>query len=867
MLGRTTSDLAKQQHDLQLEETAVVTYHFRAEQGSSIVMGITVLIAVTLGSSLLWRADGDGPSMASAAGALPPLPAGWPTTLQLGMADFPGGAAAVKATAPFGFRYQYLSAGVNTGKGWATWNANGQFVTAYIQESMQNAITPVFTYYMIRQSAPGNTQDESTGVYTNLQNQSTMVAYFNDLKLFFQRAGAFSSTSAVLHVEPDMWGYLQQRATGDNASSVPAKVAATGLPELAGLPDNVSGLARAIVKLRDQYAPNVSLGYHMSGWGTGTDITYAKPPDSTVQALAVRSSNFYLSLQASFDLTFSEFSDRDAGFRQYVYGDNGASWWGPEEFRRNTLYLSTFNSLAQKRMVIWQIPFGNTKMRAMNNTWDHYQDNRVEWLLDDAQRMHLNDYLQAGIVAFLFGRGADGATCACDAAGDGTTNPAPINGNTSVSLNADDDGGFFKQKGAAYYTTGAMVLPSSSQTPVATAAASATSTLPARTATPLPTAGPGSFVLGVALNTGSTLTVDGQQFTGEWSLGPNRPTWSGNSGGADDTGNLAACGTVSPPLDAGHRALMQHGVYQNGGTGFALSQPLANGQYAVYLYVGNFWPSHNHQENLDLEGARVANGIGNLATCSWGRYGPYAVLVADGHLDLQLTNAGTAASTAFLNGYAIYRTSGAIGSPTALATASRTSTPRAATSTVTATRPPATPTIAPPPTASPTPGSGYTIRTGIDLGAGAGDVRVVEGISWQTQNQALASGMSTNASTYDGSFTPVDWQTLTPPASADAKHMLASVIYRTPSLTISYPLPNGTYGVAVWSLNDGHVRDNNITIQGVFRERLTVNTPWAWVRGGIYPVTVTNGVLTIDVASATGGEANLSGFAIYSPTS
>ena len=33
---------------------------------------------------------------------------------------------------------------------------------------------------------------------------------------------------------------------------------------------------------------------------------------------------------------------------------------------------------------MWQIPLGNTKMRAQNNTWGHYQDNRPEWLLDDA---------------------------------------------------------------------------------------------------------------------------------------------------------------------------------------------------------------------------------------------------------------------------------------------------------------------------------------------------------------------------------------------------------------------------------------------------------------------------------------------------
>jgi hypothetical protein len=65
----------------------------------------------------------------------------------------------------------------------------------------------------------------------------------------------------------------------------------------------------------------------------------------------------------------------------------------------------------------------------------------------------------AGFVGFLFGRGPDGATCACDAAGDGVTNPAPIDGNTTVLVSADDDGGYFKQQSAAYYRAGAPALP------------------------------------------------------------------------------------------------------------------------------------------------------------------------------------------------------------------------------------------------------------------------------------------------------------------------------------------------------------------------------------------------------------------------
>jgi hypothetical protein len=385
--------------------------------------------------------------------ALPSRPAGWPSTLELGMTDGPGGAAAMRATG-FGVRYQYLAGGVNT----ASALDHGPLVTAYIQESIDHGLLPVFSYYMMVQSAPGNAEGEVSGVYTNLQNTATMRAYYEGLRLVFQRAGAFPDRMVVLHVEPDLWGHMQKRAIADDAASVPAQVAATGLPELAGLPDTVSGFARAVVALRDAHAPNVRLAYHLSVWGTDVDIAYSDPPDATVDALAMRAAAFLASLHAPFDLAFAEFSDRDSGFRQQVLGEGATAWWDAGDFARHVRFLKGFVDAAGKRVVLWQIPLGNTRMRAMNDTWNHYQDNRVEWLLDDASRGHLTAYLQAGVVALLFGRGADGGTCACDAAGDGVTNPEPINGNIGMAAVADDDGGFFRQKAAAYYAGGAMPL-------------------------------------------------------------------------------------------------------------------------------------------------------------------------------------------------------------------------------------------------------------------------------------------------------------------------------------------------------------------------------------------------------------------------
>ena len=411
---------------------------------------------------------------------LPPLPAGWPAHLEIGAADSPGGAAAMRATAPFLFRYQYLAGGVNTNSGWATWNSGGDFPKFYIQNSIDNGMIPVFTYYMLLQSTPAG-GSESDADFGNLNNTATMTSYYNDLILFFQKAALFPSQRVVLHVEPDFWGYMEQRSTNDNASTVSAKVSETGIAALQGLPSTVAGFARAVVKLRDTYAPNVTLAYHLSVWGTNFDIGISNPPDNQVDALGVRAAAFYTSLGANFDIVFTDIADRDAAFKQYIYGDGGITWWDAEDFRRNARFLGKFSTTAGKRLVMWQLPLGNTRMRAQNNTWNHYQDNRVEWLLEDATRAHLTSYRDAGVVAFLFGGGAAGVTCACDADGDGVTNPAPIGGNTMASqlapagtapsqttiggvptlvtpYAADNDGGFFRWRAWAYYQAGTLPL-------------------------------------------------------------------------------------------------------------------------------------------------------------------------------------------------------------------------------------------------------------------------------------------------------------------------------------------------------------------------------------------------------------------------
>ena len=417
----------------------------------------------------------------SVAQAQAPLPAAWPKQMELGMADAPGGAATMKSTAPFAFRYQYLAGGANTGSGWATWNTNGDFAKFYIQDSMANGIIPVFTYYMLLQSTPGG-GSESDADFANLNNTATMTAYFNDLKLFFQKAGAFPAQKVVLHVEPDLWGYMEQRPTNDDARTVPAKVSETGTRRTGGPAEQRVGLRarrrQAPRRVRAQRDPRLShqrVGHqhrHRAVEPVRCHGRRARRAGRRVLQLARRQLRCRVRRVQRPRLRLLPVRLR----RQRP------AWWDAEDFRRSVRFLGDFRPRG-KRIVMWQIPLGNTKMRAQNNTTGHYQDNRPEWLLDEPARTHLAAYRDAGVVAFLFGGGAGGTTCACNGQNDGVTNPAAdqrqrarirvgggrhrrrpvIRGTTPTLVTpyaADDDGGFFRWKAWQYYQDGAMPLPS-----------------------------------------------------------------------------------------------------------------------------------------------------------------------------------------------------------------------------------------------------------------------------------------------------------------------------------------------------------------------------------------------------------------------
>lgn len=413
---------------------------------------------------------------------------GLPAHLGIGLSAPPGAGGLdgwlPESGIPFDYADKYLSGGVNTGTGWRDWSEVDRFPLDYATNAVRNGYVPAFSYYQLLQSSgPCRDCSEARTDLTNLGDSEVMERYFVDFTQLMKRLGpgewegvrGFGGT-AIVHVEPDLSGYAQQAVLDpslcfgfcgpayNDPASLRAAVASSGNPDLIGLPDSWPGFVQALARLRDRYAPNVLLGYYVSGWAALDDVGSSTDPRLDPVALATQVSSFALASGAArYDLVFNDLANRDAGYEKYEGGKPDAFWdqanLAVPDFARWENYLGAILAAVAKPGIVWQVPFGNQWSRTMDNTPGHYQDNRAEYLFG-----HTTKLSRLGVIALLFGAPHAGSTTNTDATGDGVTNPAPtctVDGTSGaqicpvrVALVSDDDGGYFRHASAAYYRSG-----------------------------------------------------------------------------------------------------------------------------------------------------------------------------------------------------------------------------------------------------------------------------------------------------------------------------------------------------------------------------------------------------------------------------
>ena len=338
-------------------------------------------------------------------------------------------ADATAAKAPFDGRYMYLSGGLFDGSApctscasacstggtscansaggcawWGCWQYDqdppGQYVVSFVStnEKASPRQIPMFTYY---QELQASHLSEGTAQVAGLNDAAFLTRYLADWRFVLQKIGAHL---ALLHIEPDFWGYVEQLNPDPHA--VPAKVASANATDCAGYENSASGFARCMIHMVRVYAPNAKVGLHASAWGTKFDVFGNSDAKLDVLGEAQKMATFLTALGAKDgDFIVSDPSDRDAGYYQKEQGRN--TWWDATNatlpnFHQAFIWTKTLAETMNLPVILWQIPAGNM---SQSNVVDHYQDNRLDYFF-----AHMDEVVAAHIVGLFFGAGASGMT-------------------------------------------------------------------------------------------------------------------------------------------------------------------------------------------------------------------------------------------------------------------------------------------------------------------------------------------------------------------------------------------------------------------------------------------------------------------------
>lgn len=279
---------------------------------------------------------------------------------------------------------------------WGCWQWDelppGRFIADFVQNTAAAGAVPMITQY-IWHSVAGYVEGEAE--VDALDDGDQVSAYLADHRFLCQVMAEDGSITAILHIEPDLWGYGHQ--ISDDPSTIPAAVSAASAAECAGLPDTFAGLAECMVAIARAEAPNVLVGLHASAWGAGHDALINADPGFDLAGHAVETADFMSALGASdTDVIVVEMSDRDAG-----YNDR---WWDASDgtlpnFEQAISWAGALGEELGLAPLWWQIPYGHI---GLENVCNRYEDNRVDYVFD-----HPEDFAVGGALGMAFGAGAE----------------------------------------------------------------------------------------------------------------------------------------------------------------------------------------------------------------------------------------------------------------------------------------------------------------------------------------------------------------------------------------------------------------------------------------------------------------------------
>jgi hypothetical protein len=321
------------------------------------------------------------------------------------------------SSTPIDVRYIYISGGLAgatpcascmsgcSASWWGCWQdpaqPPGQYASGFVAKAIgaKPVQIPMITYYEVLQASGAS---EGMGEVQATNDATFMSKYYNDWRFLLQQIGV---NAALLHIEPDFWGYAEQ-ANAD-PSQTPSAVTSANMTDCGSMPNTIAGMGKCMIAMVRKYAPNAKVGLHASAWGTNMDVAENTNPSLDVAGEAKKLATFLAACgEDGADFVVVEASDRDAGYYQSI-GRN--TFWDDTNttlptFHQDLAWVTAVTEALGKPGLYWQIPFGNMSLPNVTNQW---KDNRVDYFF-----AHMNEVAAAHTIGIAYGAGAGGQTTA-----------------------------------------------------------------------------------------------------------------------------------------------------------------------------------------------------------------------------------------------------------------------------------------------------------------------------------------------------------------------------------------------------------------------------------------------------------------------
>jgi hypothetical protein len=306
--------------------------------------------------------------------------------------------SAYPATGQLDIRYAYLVGNADVNSSWTKWNSpDGEFAAVVARGADQHGAIPMFDMYEFAADGDGN--------FSIVNDATFMARYWADVQLLADKIKAFDKP-AIVHIEPDFWGYAQSNATNGDPTKFPTQVKIS--PTCSDLPDDLTGLARCAIRIFHTTSPKAVVGLHASQWAAYD--AKGNPDGAAVGKFLAQASG------GQADYVSTDILDRDAGCFEaqpsaYDCTRGGTTGWYWDEsnatspnFKDYLAWAKAMHDGAGAPILWWQTPMG-APSATPGGAANAYRDNRVHYIFS-----HVREFIDAGGVGACFGAGAKGQT-------------------------------------------------------------------------------------------------------------------------------------------------------------------------------------------------------------------------------------------------------------------------------------------------------------------------------------------------------------------------------------------------------------------------------------------------------------------------